>query len=414
MLIKLAIKSLIDRKGSVILSIISMAISIFVLLGVEHIRHQTKQSFSNTVSGIDLIVGAKTSQLNLLLYSVFRIGSPTNNISWKSFEKIRSDKNVQWAIPLSLGDSHKGYRVLGTSTEYFKYFSYNKKQHLEFQQGAPFSQVFEVVLGAEVARKLNYSLGSELILAHGIAETSFSLHDNHPFKVVGILEPTGTPVDQTLHVSLQAIEAIHIGWQQGVQLPTQNNQHDNEKLAKLQPKSITAFMVGLKSKMSSFRVQRYINNYKNEPLLAILPGVALSELWQMMGVLEKTLVLISVLLIIAVSLGISAMLLSSIRERNRELQLLRMIGASPSKIFVLIQLEALFITASSIILGGTLLLTVIGLSKGFLLSRFGLHITQEVFTQSSLYILLSILAVSFVAALIPSIYAFIKSSRKSR
>lgn len=413
MLIKLAIKSLIDRKGSVILSIISMAISIFVLLGVEHIRHQTKQSFSNTVSGIDLIVGAKTSQLNLLLYSVFRIGSPTNNISWKSFEKIKSNKNVKWAIPLSLGDSHKGYRVLGTSTEYFKHFSYNKKQHLEFNQGVPFSQVFEVVLGAEVARKLNYSLGSELILAHGIAEKSFSLHDNHPFTVVGILKPTGTPVDQTLHVSLQAIEAIHIGWEQGVQLPTNKNSYSNKNFSKLQPKSITAFMLGLKSKMSSFRVQRYINNYKQEPLLAILPGVALSELWQMIGVLEKTLILISALLIIAVSLGISAMLLSSIRERSRELQLLRTIGASPGKIFLLIQLEALFITLSSIVLGSTLLLAVIGFSKSFLLAHFGLHITPEIFTKSSLYILAAIILVSFIATLIPSIYAFFKSIKKS-
>lgn len=414
MLIKLAIKSLLDRKGSVILSIVSMAISIFVLLGVEHIRHQTKQSFSNSVSGIDLIVGAKTSNLNLLLYSVFRIGSPTNNISWKSFEKIKSNKNVKWAIPLSLGDSHKGYRVLGTSSEYFKYFSYNQQQYLTFSDGEPFEQVLEVVLGAEVARKLNYSLGDELVLAHGIAEKSFSIHDNHPFKVVGILEPTGTPVDQTLHVSLQAIEAIHIGWEQGIQLPTNKSNYSNKKLAKLQPKSITAFMVGLKSKMSSFRVQRYINNYKQEPLLAILPGVALSELWQMIGVLEKTLILISALLIIAVSLGISAMLLSSIRERSRELQLLRTIGASPGKIFLLIQLEALFITLSSIILGSALLIVIIGLSKSFLLSRFGLHITPEVFTQSSFYILGAILLVSFIAALIPSIYAFFKSIKKSR
>ena len=114
MLIKLALKSLHDRKDSIVLSIIAMTVSVFVLLGVEHIRHQTKESFANTVSGVDIIVGARTSSLNLLLYSVFKIGSASNNISWQSFEKVASNPQVKWAVPISLGDSHKGFRVLGT------------------------------------------------------------------------------------------------------------------------------------------------------------------------------------------------------------------------------------------------------------------------------------------------------------
>lgn len=329
MLAKLALQSLLERKGSVMLSLMAMTVSIFVLLGVEQIRQQTKENFSNTVSGVDLIVGARTGSLNLLLYSVFGIGSPTNNIRMETYDNIASNEKVKWAIPMSLGDSHKGYRVLGTSTDYFRYFSYRKQHRLAFTQGQAFDQLFDVVLGSNVAQQLGYQLGDKITLAHGLAATSFSMHDDRPFTVVGVLAATGTPVDQTLHVSLQGIEAIHIDWQQGVK--THNNTLTQTELeqANLKPKSLNAFMLGLKSKMTTFQFQRMINQYKQEPLLAILPGVALSELWQMMSVLENTLLLVSALVFIAACLGVSAMLLASIRERSREIHLLRVIGAPP-------------------------------------------------------------------------------------
>ena len=409
MFAKLALQSLLDRKGSVLLSVMAMTVSIFVLLGVEHIRHQAKESFSNTVSGVDLIVGARTGSLNLLLYSVFRIGSATNNISWQSFEKISASPKVKWAIPISLGDSHKGYRVLGTTQNYFQYFSYGRQHRLVFDKGEAFNGVFDVVLGSEVAKKLDYQLDDKLILAHGMASTSFSLHDDRPFKVVGILEPTGTPVDQTLHVSLQGIEAIHIDWKQGVKIPNSGITQSELEKANLQPKSITAFMLGLESKLATFGVQRDINNYRKEPLLAILPGVALSEFWQMLRVLENTLFLVSALVFVAACLGVSAMLLSSIREREREIQLLRVVGAPPVFLFLLIELEALFITLTSIILGTGLLAGSIALAKGYLVSHFGLHITEAIYSKDSLGILAIVLTVSFIAALTPSIYAFKKS-----
>ena len=268
---KLALQSLLNRKGSVVLSVMAMTVSIFVLLGVEHIRHQAKESFSSTVSGIDLIVGARTGSLNLLLYSVFRLGAPTNNISWQSFQSISSSSNVKWAVPISLGDSHKGFRVLGTTRDYFQYFSYGNQHHLAFDEGEPFNEVFDVVLGSKVARALGYQLGDKLVLAHGLAATSFSLHDDRPFTIVGILEPTGTPVDQTLHVSLQGIEAIHIDWKHGVKIPKSTTTQSEIQRADLQPKNITAFMLGLKSKLATFRVQRTINHYKQEPFVGNSP-----------------------------------------------------------------------------------------------------------------------------------------------
>ena len=406
MFLKLATQSLISRRGSVLLTVLAMTVSIFVLLGVEHIRHQSKESFANTVSGVDLIVGARTGSLNLLLYSVFRVGAATNNIDWDSYQEIASDPKVKWAIPISLGDSHKGYRVMGTTPDYFEYFSYGNKRKLEFASGRPFKSVFGVVLGSEVAAQLGYSLDDKLVLAHGIAATSFSMHEETPFTVVGILKPTGTPVDQTLHVGLDGIEAIHVGWQQGVKMPGQTPDKDQLAQMEFKPESITAFMLGLNSRMAMFGTQRAINNYSREPLMAIMPGVALSELWQMMRILEDTLRLISILILISALAGLSAMLLASIRERNHEIQLLRVIGAPPAFLFLLIELEAVLISALSILLGIGLLSLCIVAAQEFLAYQFGLHITAQVLSQSSLIMLALVVALTLVAAAVPSLNAY--------
>lgn len=418
MFFRLASKSLLNRKGSVLLTILAMSVSIFVLLGVEHIRSETKESFNSTVSGADLIVGARTGSLNLLLYSVFRIGSPTNNIDWDTYQTIASNSKVAWAIPISLGDSHKGYRVMGTNKDYFKYFSYGKKRQLSFTEGKPFNDVFDVVLGSEVARKLGYSLGEKIILAHGLGRTSFSLHDDRPFKVVGILATTGTPVDQTVHVSLQGIEAIHIDWQQGVKVPGSTVTPEQlQSLALesklLRPKTITAFMLGLNSRMATFRVQRDINNYRKEPLTAILPGVALSELWQMMGLLENTLRLTSALILIAALLGLSAMMLASIREREHEIHLLRVIGAPPGFLFLLIELEALLISVLSILVGTAGLSLSLLLTKDFLASSFGLHFSLQLLSDNNLLFILLVIGSTVIAAALPSFSAY-KNAKSSQ
>lgn len=409
MFINLALKSLLSRKGSVILTIMAMTVSVFSLLAVEHIRYQAKENFSNTVSGVDLIVGARTGSLNLLLYSVFHIGSPTNNVSWDSYEEIAKNSRVKWAVPIALGDSHKGYRVTGTSKEFFEYFSYGNKHKLKFQQGRSFEHLFEVVVGANVAKKLSYSLGDELVLSHGVAETSFSKHDDRPFRVSGILAPTGTPIDQTLLVSLQGIEAIHIDWQQGVKIPGSNITIEQIEQLDLTPKSITALMLGLNSRMATFRVQRDINQSMQETLLAILPGVVLSELWQMMGILENTLLLVAILVFVAALLGLSAMLLSSIRDRAPEIRLLRVVGAPPIFIFFLIQLEALFITLTSLLLGAGLLTIGLVFAQDFLVAQFGLHISSNIMSENALYFIIAIMVATVVLAVIPSLKAYSKA-----
>lgn len=398
MFIRLAWRSLLSRKGAVFLTFLAITVSIFVLLGIEHIRQQTKSNFNNTVAGIDLIVGARTGDINLLLYSVFRLGNATNNVSWSSYQDISANPKVAWTIPISLGDSHKGYRVMGTTTDYFKYFRYGQKQSLSFSQGKPFSSVFDVVLGAAVARQLNYQLGNQIVLAHGMASTSFRQHNDKPFRIVGILKPTDTPVDQTVHVSLRGIEAVHADGPNGIKqnfTPT-----------------ITAFMVGLKSKMATFHIQREINHYQAEPLSAILPGVALSQLWQVTAIMENTLILVSSIVLLASLLGLSAMLLTSIRERRREIAIIRSLGAPPSFLFLLIQTEAVLIILASSAFALALLFLCLLYLNGFLSDNFSLSISTNIFDKHTFYLLLMTLVSAMATSVVPAISAYSSALQK--
>lgn len=392
MILTLVSKSLISRKGSVLLTIIALAVSLFVLLAVDHIRQQTKQGFASTISGTDLIVGSRTSSINLLLYSIFHIGSPTTNVSWSSYQHFKSHPKIAWTIPISLGDSHKGFRVMGTTQDFFSHFKYGSKNQLSLAKGETFKGVFDVVLGAEVAKQLKYKIDDPIVLAHGIAATSFALHDQHPFNIVGILQPTGTPVDQNLYVSLQGIEAMH-----------QNA---------LTPTSITAFMVGLTSRMATFGVKNNIDQYPDEPLTAILPGVALSELWQIMGSVEQVLELISYLILLASLLGLSAMLLASIRERQYEIQLLRMLGAPPWYIVLIIELEAILIALISTAICLLALSAVLTGFQSTFIEEFGLRLSTNIFSINNVLILGLVQIATIIAAAIPAAMAY-RSAKQS-
>lgn len=404
----LAIKSLFNRKATALLTILTVAISVILLMGVERIRTQAKSSFANTISSTDLIVGSRAGSVNLLLYSVFRIGNATANIDWKSFEEFSNDRSVEWAIPISLGDSHKGFRVMGTNADYFKHFKYGKKQPLEMAQGRPFSGLFETVLGADVAKELGYSIGSEIIIAHGISDASFSRHDTLPFKVVGIFEPTGTPVDKTVHVSLEAIEAIHVGWESGANL---GNTPDAKTLEEktFQPKQITAFMLGLKSKIRTFSLQRKINTYRKEPLSAILPGIALHELWGMMSVAEQALMAVSGFVVVAGLLGMLSSLLTSLQERRREMAILRAMGARPKHIFILLVSEASSLTFIGIVTGVGGLYVLLAIIQPIIQQLYGVNINLSMINSYEWMLLGLVQLAGMVIGFIPALSAYRQS-----
>ncbi|EKA4467500.1 peptide ABC transporter permease [Vibrio parahaemolyticus] len=406
--IKLAWKSLMNRKATAVLTIMTVAISVILLLGVERIRTQAKDSFANTISGTDLIVGGRSGQVNLLLYSVFRIGNATNNIDWKSYQEFSQHRAVDWAIPISLGDSHKGFRVMGTNHSYFEHYKYGSKQPLTFSKGKEFNGLFETVLGSDVAKQLGYQIGSEIIIAHGISDVGFSRHDKLPFKVVGILAPTGTPVDKTVHVSLEAIEAIHVGWESGARLgPTPDAKVLQER--DFQPKQITAMLVGLKSRIQTFALQRQINNYPKEPLSAIMPGVALHELWGMMSVAEKALMAVSGFVVIAGLLGMLSSLLTSLQERRREMAILRAMGARPRHVFSLLISEASLLTAAGIVTGVLGLYAILALLQPLIQQHYGINLTLSTLSAYEWMLLSFVQCAGIVIGFIPAFRAYRQS-----
>ncbi|WP_163930949.1 ABC transporter permease [Paraferrimonas sp. SM1919] len=400
MLLTVAKQSLLSRKKTVLLTFLSLTISLLVLLSVEHLRIQAKQSFTRTNAGTDLIVGAPSGQLNLLLYSVFRIGTPTNNIDFESYQKLANHKQVKWAIPLSLGDSHRGFRVLGTSSSYFDHYAYGDNRLLSFSQGQAFKGLFETVVGSDVAQKLGYKVGDNIVVAHGIGSTSFTKHEHSPFVISGVLAATGTPVDKTVHVSLAAIEAIHLPPSQLAKIVA------NPEPSQLHIDSVTAVLLGLNSKFSTFSLQREINTDKSDQLMAILPGVAMSELWELVGSVENLLRLIAALVVLTTLFGLTSMLLASMNERQAEIAVFRVLGAGPLTIMLLIYFEALLLTILAMLTSIALLTAALFGLKDALASGYGLFISANVLSSDIITLLGVVLVATSITAMLPAIEAY--------
>jgi putative ABC transport system permease protein len=404
--IRLALQSLANRRLAALLTIVSIAVSVMLLLGVEKVRTGARESFANTISGTDLIVGARSGSLNLLLYSVFRIGNATNNMTWKTYRDIAARPEIAWIVPISLGDSHRGFRVMGTTPDYFRLYHYRRDRALEFQSGGPFSDLFDAVVGADVAAELGYKTGDRIVVAHGLGSVSFVQHDDKPFRVAGVLAKTGTPVDRTVHVSLQAIEAIHVDWRSGARIPGQSVSAEEVRQMNLEPQAITAAFIGLKSKLAAFRLQRALNEYPEEPLSAILPGAALQELWGLVGTAETALSAVSAMVVATALLGMATMILTTLNERRREMAILRSVGARPLTILSLLTAEAGVLTLCGVALGTALLYGALFVAQPYIDRAYGLHIAVDPPGRDQMLALAGIVAAGFIAGLLPAIRAY--------
>ena len=452
-----ASRSLRYRLSGVLLTIASVALSVFVLLGVEHVRQEARSGFASTVSGVDLIVGARTGEINLLLLSIFRIGTATANVSWESVEQLDQQRNVDWTVPISLGDSHRNFRVIGTTQAFFSRYKYGAKQPLVFEQGQPFEAVAEVVLGARVARELGYQLGDSLVLSHGMADTSFTHHDQLPFAVSGVLAGTGTPIDNALFVGLEAIDAMHSdGGLENHQAHEDHDTHEDHDAHEGRDEhevheehvvhedhdaheghdahedhdtheehealddheehheahdhppigTVTAVLVGLSSPITTLQVKRWVDEYEGEALLAILPGVALTQLWELVGNVESVLLGISVLILVSSLLGLNAMLLASMRERRREIEVLRSIGAPSSFILSLLMIESLLIVSVGVVLAVGTLLASITAANTLFAETFGLMISSQILNPSNVTALGLIYLTAVIVTLLPALQAY--------
>lgn len=405
-LFRLALASAWNRRTTLGLTVMAIALSVTMLLGVERARVAAREGFEQSVSGTDLVIGARTSPVQLMLYAVFRLGEATNNVRWSSFEAIAANPAVAWAVPVSLGDSHKGFAVLGTSTGYFEHFRYGYRKPLALSAGRAFSGtldgVFEAVIGADVADSLHYGLGQHITLSHGAGGPGLAEHADKPFTVVGILARTGTPVDRTVHISLEAIEAIHLDWQAGAPIPGLVIPPEYVRKFDLKPKTITAMLVGLKSRGAVFRVQRDVNQFAAEPLLAVLPGVALDQLWRVVGVAERTMLAVSAMIVVIGLAGMVAVVLASLNERRRELAILRSVGAGPRHIATLVVAESVAATVAGSAIGLALLAVIALFAGPWLESNFGMAIHAWIGSPGEWPLLGGVLLAGLLAGAIPA------------
>lgn len=420
----LSLRSIANRRLSVALTVVAVALAVALLLGVERLRNDARAGFAQTLSGTDLVVGARSGPVQLLLYSVFHLGNATNNVSWASIEHVAGLPQVKWLVPIALGDSHRGHRVVGTTAAFFTHYRHGEARALAFAAGRPFADaparaedIFEVVIGAEVAARHGYRIGQRIVLSHGsvgggiggagnAGGPRFAEHADKPFTIVGVLARSGTPLDRALLVSLEGIEAIHIDWMGGAPMPGVTIAPEHVRKFDLRPKSVTAALVGLHSRTAVFRVQRQINTHADEALTAILPGATLQELWGLVGIAEQALLAMSALVVAVGLAGMIAVVVASLGERRRELAILRALGASPRQVFALLAVESVLLALAGIAVGLALLYGAGVALAPWLASQHGLQLSLGWPTTGEWRLLAAVLVASLLASLVPALRAY--------
>ena len=441
----LVFQSLLNRWLSCLLIILTLAFSISLFFTVSRIQETVKSSFQNTVSGVDSVVAARGGNLQILLNSVFLIGEPSSTIKWDTYKDLTDNNKMKWAVPISLGDSHKGYRVIGTNNDYFKEIKYSSKKSIEFHTGNSFNDVFDVVLGSVVASKLNYDIGSSIIITHGLSDageihtfhsekdddhadhgdhddhakheehddhSDHEEHDDHAghdhgdlgFKVSGILKPTGTPIDNAVYISLAGVEAMHTGWIGNQKVMDVSIEQIMER--ELQPKTISAIFISLKNRTQIFQFQRDVLNYKKEAISSVMPGVTLTRLWMLTGNVDKAFKFITFLIIIIALLGMIAMTIAGLNSRRREMAILRSVGASPNNIVSLLLVESIIISLISCIVGYIIMIIIFTLGKDYLQNNYGIFIDGFSIKSYDLQIIIAIVCAALIATIVPSIQVY--------
>lgn len=405
--LQLALKSIANRRLTTFLTLLSIALSTALLLAVERTRRVAEEGFTQSISQTDLIVGARSSPVNLILYTVFNMGNATNNISWKTYEELKAHPAVDWTIPYSLGDGHRGFRVVGTDQNFFEHYRYRGEKKVELSEGSSGLALWQVVIGSEVQRKLQYKLGDAVVVAHGVTRgKGIQKHDDKPFTVTGALKPTGTAIDTSLYIGLKSLEAIHMDWKDGA-APTKETAISPEKIQEEQISvgTITAFFLRTKSRIETLRLQREINTFDKEALLAIIPGVTLSELWRSLGLASNALQIISWMVIGVGLVSMLIALLSGLNERRREMAILRSVGARPWQISLLLVLESASLTVLGVILGLVLELGGFFILRSWIEEQFGLYLFGPMISTTEIIYLVLTIVLGILIGLIPALKA---------
>jgi putative ABC transport system permease protein len=459
-ILRLAFQSLRSRFFTSFLTVASIALSVTLLVGIEHVRSGVRESFAGTIRGVDLIVGARGGTLQILLSTVFGIGAPAGAVTMDTYERWARHPAVSWTIPYALGDSHRGYRVVGTTNEFYERYRYRQDGRVTFAAGAPAEKETDVVIGADVAERLRYAVGDPIVVTHGLQGGGISDHEAHPFTIVGVLNRTFTPIDRAIYVTLEGIEAMHEDFEampvsvppaigtvpEGtpsmpgaeappampgytpppgvptmpgaapppaavVEEPEHDDEHDNDATGDHadhdhKPEQITAFFVGTKNRFEALQLQREMNTDLTEPLTAVIPGVSLGELWQNISSAEVGLRIVA---LFAVAIGLTGMLValySSLDARRREMAILRAVGAGPRTIVSLLVFESALMAVLGCVLGVAFVYLILSLGQGAIEARSGIHLAVRALGATEWKYLALVLGAGTLIGFVPAVKAY--------
>lgn len=397
---KLSLKNIFNKPLSSTISLALLILGIGIISLLLQLNTLIKDQMDNNLKGIDMVVGAKGSPLQLILSSVYHIDSPTGNISLEEAEKISKNRMVGSSIKLLYGDNFKGYRIVGAEKKFIEL--YNGK----IKKGKNLSKPFEVLVGSKVYSKLKIDIGDDLISSHGLRETGES-HEDQSFKVVGLLEPSNSVIDQliiTLPQSVWDVHGNHDHEEEHEHDHEEEHEHDHDEEHQHDDREITAMLIKFKSPMNIIQFPRQINETTN--LQAAVPSYEISRLFKLFGFGIETLSYLAYLIIIVSGFSLFINLFNSMRERKYEMALIRTLGASRLQLSTMIIFESIILTISGFILG-------------LLFSRFGVMFVSSLMEESINYnlssfkilneeywlLLLSVI-IGLMASLIPAVQVY--------
>ena len=377
---KLSLKNIFSRPMSSVLSIMLLSLGVSMISLLILINTVLKEQMDNNLKGIDMVVGAKGSPLQLILSSVYHVDSPTGNIPLKEAKAIENNKMVGYSVPLLYGDNYNGYRIVGTNSKFFELYELNIKS------GNFFSKDFEVVVGSKIAERLNLNLEDEFISSHGLRETG-EAHANSPFIIKGILEFSNSVADQLILTSPESVWEIHA-----------EHDHDDDE------KEITAMLIKFKSPMNIIQFPRYINEQTN--LQSAVPSYEISRLFKLFGFGIETISLLAYLIILVSGISIFITLFNSMKERKYDLALIRTLGGTRFQLSLMLIYESLLLTIIGFFIGiGFSRLSLIFISK-IMDANFNYSLNNTGVLNDEWWLLIVSIIIGLVACLIPSIQVY--------
>ncbi len=421
-LLKLSWKNLTYKPLNMILSLILFALGTGLVALLLLLNTQLQKQFEQNLAEVDLVIGAKGSPLQLILSSMYHIDTPTGNISVKEARPFLNPKHplIKQAVPLSMGDSYQGYRIIGTTYEILEFYK------ASIGEGKLWEKTFEVTLGAKIAEDLNLKLGDSFKSSHGfVIDDNLTHEDASSFVVVGILKSTGSVIDQLILTDTRSIWEVHDhgGHEHSEEASSENHNHDHahdehghhhdhaaptpepkKSFLEEPDQQITSLLLRFKNRgYQSLNMQRNIN--ENTDLQAATPAIEINRLYSMMGVGTDTLEVLALVIVLVSALSVFIALFSSLKERKYELALMRVSGASRGTLFTLLILEGILLAILGCLLGLLLSHGAMSLLSGYLEESYRYPFTGWMFLKEEVWLIVGALIIGFLAALIPAIQA---------